>query len=69
MALSVVTESDFRTYHYATVDEALRNLPGVEIRRTGSLGKTSSISIRGANSNQVPSFRRTPLSRPNALSL
>jgi len=37
----------------ATVDEALRNLPGVEIRRSGSLGKTSSISIRGANSNQV----------------
>ncbi len=53
VALSVVTENDFRTYHYATVDEALRNLPGVEIRRSGSLGKTSSISIRGANSNQV----------------
>jgi len=53
VALSVVTEEDFRTYHYATVDEALRNLPGVEIRRSGSLGKTSSISIRGANSNQV----------------
>src|SRR5713101_8245246 len=53
VALSVVTEDDFRTYHYATVDEALRNLPGVEIRRSGSLGKTSSISIRGANSNQV----------------
>ena len=40
MALSVVTEDDFRTYHYATVEEALRNLPGVEIRRSGSLGKT-----------------------------
>jgi vitamin B12 transporter len=53
VALSVVTENDFRTYHYATVDEALRNLPGVEIRRSGSLGKTSSLSIRGANSNQV----------------
>src|SRR5713226_6151802 len=53
VALSVITESDFKTYHYATVDEALRNVPGVEIRRSGSLGKTSSISIRGANSNQV----------------
>ncbi len=40
VALSVVTEEDFRTYHYTTVDEALRNLPGVEIRRSGSLGKT-----------------------------
>ena len=53
VALSVVTEDDFRTYHYATVDEALRNLPGVEIRRSGSLGKISNISIRGANANQV----------------
>ena len=53
VALSVVTEDDFKTYHYATVDEALRNLPGVEIRRSGSLGKISNISIRGANANQV----------------
>lgn len=53
VSLNVVTEDDFKTYHYATVDEALRNVPGVEIRRSGSYGKTSSISIRGANSNQV----------------
>jgi vitamin B12 transporter len=53
VALSVITENDFKTYHYATVDEAMRNVPGVDIRRSGSLGKTSSISIRGANSNQV----------------
>src|SRR5207237_2004550 len=53
VALSVITEGDFKTYHYATVDEAMRNVPGVDIRRSGSLGKTSSISIRGANSNQV----------------
>lgn len=53
VSLNVVTEEDFKTYHYSTVDEALRNVPGVEIRRSGSLGKTTSISIRGANSNQV----------------
>ena len=52
-SVSVVPEDDFRTYHYATVDEALRRVPGVEIRRSGTLGKTSSITIRGANSNQV----------------
>ena len=52
-SVSVVTEDDFRTYHYATVDEALRRVPGVEIRRSGTLGKTSSITIRGANSSQV----------------
>src|SRR2546427_5454886 len=52
-SVSVVTENDFRAYHYATVDEALRSVPGVDIRRSGTLGKTSSITIRGANSNQV----------------
>src|SRR5439155_638966 len=32
---------------------ALRTVPGVEIRRSGSVGKLSNISIRGANANQV----------------
>jgi vitamin B12 transporter len=53
VAITVVDGQDFQTYHYETVDDALRNVPGVEIRRSGSLGKTTSISIRGANSNQV----------------
>jgi len=52
-SVSVVTEQDFRTYHYPTVDEALRSVPGVEIRRSGGFGKTSSVTIRGANPNQV----------------
>ena len=52
-SVTVVTGEDFQTYHYPTVDEALRQVPGVDIRRSGSLGKTTSITIRGANSNQV----------------
>ena len=48
-AVSIVTEQDFQIYHYPTVDEALRGLPGVEVRRSGGFGKTSSLSIRGAN--------------------
>ncbi|HEU5319462.1 MAG TPA: TonB-dependent receptor plug domain-containing protein, partial [Methylomirabilota bacterium] len=52
-AVTVVTGEDIATFHYPTVEEALRSVPGVEIRRSGSLGKTSSISIRGANANQV----------------
>jgi vitamin B12 transporter len=52
-SVSVVTEQEFQTYHYPTVDEALRSVPGVEIRRSGSFGKTSSITIRGANTKQV----------------
>lgn len=52
-SVSVVAGDDFQTYHYPSVDEALRNVPGVEIRRSGSYGKTSSVTIRGANANQV----------------
>jgi vitamin B12 transporter len=52
-AVTVVTGEEIDTYHYPTVDEALRTVPGVEIRRSGSFGKTTSISIRGANPNQV----------------
>jgi vitamin B12 transporter len=52
-SVTIIDGDEFDTRHYATVDEALRNVPGVEIRRSGSLGKTTSISIRGANPNQV----------------
>jgi vitamin B12 transporter len=52
-AVTVLTGEEIDTRRYPTVDEALRSVPGVEIRRSGSFGKTSSISIRGANPNQV----------------
>lgn len=52
-SVTVVTGEEVETYHYRTVDEALRAVPGLEIRRSGSLGKTTSVTIRGANANQV----------------
>ncbi len=52
-SVTVVTGEEIETYHYPTVDEALRSVPGVDIRRSGSFGKTTSLSIRGANPNQV----------------
>jgi len=52
-SVTVVNGEDFQTHHYSTVDEALRDVPGLEITRSGSLGKLSTVSIRGANSNQV----------------
>ncbi|HEV8471208.1 MAG TPA: TonB-dependent receptor [Methylomirabilota bacterium] len=52
-AVTVITGEEIETRRYPTVDEALRQVPGVEIRRSGSFGKTTSISIRGANPNQV----------------
>ena len=51
--VTVIEGDEIETRLYPTVDEALRNVPGVEIRRSGSFGKTTSISIRGANPNQV----------------
>ena len=32
-SITVVNGDDFQTLHYPTVDEALRNVPGVEIRQ------------------------------------
>ena len=52
-SVSIVNGEDFQTYHYPTLDEALRNVPGLEITRSGSYGKLSTVSIRGANSNQI----------------
>jgi len=52
-SVTIIEGDAFETRHYPTVDDALRNVPGVEIRRSGSFGKTTSISIRGANPNQV----------------
>jgi vitamin B12 transporter len=52
-SVTVITGEEIDTRRYPTVDEALRGAPGVDIRRSGSFGKTTSISIRGANPNQV----------------
>jgi len=53
VALTVVTGEDFKTYHYSTLDDAFRSIPGVNVVQQGSHGKLSTLSIRGANANQV----------------
>jgi vitamin B12 transporter len=52
-SVTVIGEETFRAQEYRTVDEALRAVPGVEIQRSGSLGKLSTVRIRGANPTQV----------------
>jgi vitamin B12 transporter len=52
-AVSIISGEDFTTYHYETFGDALRQIPGLEVQRSGSLGKLTTLSIRGANSNQV----------------
>ncbi len=52
-AVTVITEEELRTFNYFEIEDALRTVPGVEVLRSGSSGKLTSISIRGANSTQV----------------
>ncbi len=52
-AVDVITEEDLKTYNYETVGDALRQIPGVEIQRSGSLGKLTSLRIRGSSTSQV----------------
>lgn len=52
-SVTVITDEELKTYHYRTIDDAVRAVPGLEVRRSGTLGKTTSLTIRGANANQV----------------
>ena len=52
-SVSVIPGEEIDTRRYPTVDEALRGVPGVDVRRSGSFGKTTAISIRGASPSQV----------------
>jgi len=53
VSLNVISGEDFTTYHYPTVEDAFRNIPGVNVTQQGSYGKLSTLSIRGANASQV----------------
>ena len=52
-AVTVVTEEEIREKNYITLDEVLRRVPGVDVQRSGGLGKTTAIRIRGAGAQQV----------------
>ncbi len=53
VSLNVIPGEDFKTYQYSAIDDAFRNIPGVTVTQQGSYGKLSTLSIRGANANQV----------------
>jgi vitamin B12 transporter len=52
-SVTVITEEELRTYQYPKIEEALRGAPGVEVQRSGTFGKTTTIRIRGAGASQV----------------
>src|SRR5205809_8079158 len=52
-AVSVITEDDPKVYNYETVGDALRQIPGAESQRSASLGKLTTLTIRGSSTSQV----------------
>ena len=50
-SLTIITKEEIRTYQTTSVVEILRSVTGMEVSRSGSAGKTSSVMIRGSNSN------------------
>lgn len=52
-SVTVLTSQDIEVQQARTVDEVLRNVPGLDIVRSGSLGQVTSASLRGASSNST----------------
>ena len=51
--INIITSQEIKERHYTTVTEALNSLPGVSFRSNGGLGTTTSLNLRGMNSNRV----------------
>ena len=52
-SVSVITKQDIDAQAARDVADVLREVPGLSVSRTGSLGKTTSVFVRGASSKQV----------------
>lgn len=50
---TVISQEDIQNSQATDVPTILRSVAGVEISQTGGIGKTSSLYLRGSNSNQV----------------
>ena len=52
-SVTVITEEEIRAQNHTRIEEVLRQVPGVEVRRSGTFGKETSISIRGVGRDRV----------------
>jgi vitamin B12 transporter len=52
-AISVVNREEIRTSNPASLVDALRNVPGVDVSETGGPGATTSVRLRGAANGQT----------------
>ena len=51
--ITVITRDDIRARRAETVADALRTVPSLAVARSGSVGKATSLFVRGASSNHV----------------
>ncbi len=66
-SVTVVTEEDIKRKGYRSLDEALNDVPGVSVTRSGPIGSQSSIFMRGAESDHVLVLMDgVPLNDPSA---
>jgi len=49
--ISVITAEQIEQKHYQTLDDAVKNLPGITIKKSGGAGQQTSIFLRGASSS------------------
>jgi len=52
-SVTVIPEEVLRAQEYRTVEEALRTVPGLDVQRSGSPGKLTTVRIRGAGPAQI----------------
>src|SRR5262249_55356161 len=52
--VTIITQDDLARHNYPTIADALRDVPGVEVQRSGSLGKLTELRIRRATPPQGP---------------
>lgn len=52
-SVTVIPEEVLRAQEYRTIEEALRTVPGLDVQRSGSLGKITTVRIRGAGAAQI----------------
>src|SRR5262245_11332546 len=51
--VTVIQEDELKVYNYSNVGDALRQVPGLEVQRSGGLGKLTQLRIRGTGTQQV----------------
>lgn len=51
--MSVITQAEIEEKQYKTLDQALRQVPGISFTRNGGIGKATSVLMRGDSSKRI----------------